>query len=76
MIFGGDISVQITPRRDYLYRALIARDRVARAAFDCVVGIQYGNFKNSIAGHGPAQAAYREACGEVWGVMERLQYSR
>lgn len=56
------------PERDYLFRAFIPREEVAKAAADYVMGLNYTNFKNSVRDHD-----YHHACTRVWHVMADLQ---
>lgn len=70
--FGKDVKVQRTPARDYLFRALIPRAKVAEAIARHITNIDYVNFKDSI----PDTAAfnnYYHACSDVWRTMLRLQ---
>ncbi len=59
-----------TPDADYRYRAIVSRAEVARVLADRAVGIDYPNFKNSLAHDDPER---RHACGKVWSVMHALQ---
>lgn len=68
-VFPG-IAVKRTPERDYLFRALISRERVAEAIANEVRGIDYGNFKASVRDK-PLHDAY----ASVWSIMARQQES-
>jgi len=46
-VFPDAIVVE-TPKRDYLYRAMISREKVAEAVANSIKNIDYDNFKNSI----------------------------
>lgn len=61
-------KVQRTPHRDYAYRASILRQAVAAAIAERILGIDYGNFKNSVDEHERHRSYAR-----VWGVMFELQ---
>lgn len=63
-----DAEVVRRPERDYLFRAFIPREDVAKAAADYVMGLTYTNFKNSVRAHD-----YHGACNRVWNVMADLQ---
>lgn len=72
--FEGDIekffplaTVEVTPGSDYLYRASIERDTVARVIFEQVQQIGYRNFKGSITE--PRHSWYFD----VWTVMVQAQ---
>ncbi len=55
---------------DYLYRASISTEEVAQKVQECVVGMNYGNFKDSVpSNHEGRHDAYME----VWGVMHEYQ---
>lgn len=56
------------PNRDYDYRALVPRIQVAQAMARQVMGIDYGNFKNSVA-----EDCRHDAYASVWGVMFNFQ---
>lgn len=68
-VFPG-CTVQRTPHRDYLFRALISRTEVARALAQEAAGIDYGNFKASVASR-----SLHDAFAQVWSVMAGLQPS-
>ncbi len=57
-----------TPGNDYLFRALIKREDVAKAIHDHIMGIKYPNFKNSVA-----DDDLHNAYSSVWSVIGRLQ---
>ncbi len=61
--------VEETTERDYLFRALIPRQRVAEAMAAAVNGISYGNFKASVSENARHTAYY-----EVRKVMDLLQH--
>lgn len=54
--------------RDYLFRAFISREVVAKAAADYVMQLSYTNFKNSVR-----DRDYHDACTSVWHTMSNLQ---
>lgn len=68
--FGADADgiVQRTPGRDYAYRVRLPRDVVAAALMCHVLGLSYGNFKDSVKDK-PLHDAYMG----VWSIMGRLQ---
>ena len=63
-----DAEVIRRPERDYLFRAFISREVVAKAAADYVMGLTYTNFKNSVR-----DRDYHHACTSVWHTMADLQ---
>ena len=66
-VFGPKgIKVEHTPARDYPYRAVIGRERVALTMAHEVRRIDYGNFKDSVA-----DDDRHDAYSEVWTVMLR-----
>jgi hypothetical protein len=68
-VFGPRVRVTRTPLRDYRFRAYISRQVVADRIAALLSGIDYGNFKDSIA-----DDPYHDACAGAWGVMLRYQY--
>lgn len=71
-VFGPKTKVTQTPKRDYLFRALIDRTEVAKVIAHQIANIDYGNFKDSI----PDQREfdnYHKACGQVWASMLSYQ---
>jgi len=66
-VFPG-AKVERTPSRDYLFRALIAREEVARALSDEVFNIDYNNFKNSVRSR-----PLHDAFSRIWSIMAGLQ---
>jgi hypothetical protein len=60
--------VRRTPDGDYLYRASVTRDVVARTLVQRATDIDYDNFKNSVA-----DDDLHDAYERVWGVMRGLQ---
>lgn len=63
-----DVPGVYSPGRDYAYRALLERDAVAAVVMCQVLGIQYGNFKDSVK-----EPALHSVYNAVWSVMGRLQ---
>lgn len=61
-------TVHETPDRDYRFRAIVPRSRVAEAMALEVDRIDYGNFKNSVA-----EDDRHDAYAEVWQAMFRFQ---
>lgn len=64
-------EVRRTPERDYLFRALIPRDEVARVLGAEVAGINYSNFKNSVR-----SKPLHDAFARFWSIMANLQPTR
>ena len=60
--------VDVTPRADYRYRAVVPRAVVAQALADYAASIQYDNFKNSVT-----DEARHRAYVSVWSAMHRAQ---
>lgn len=63
-----DAEVKRTPGRDYLYRALIKREEVARVIGEYVMNITASNFKDSVE-----DQKLHDAYMGVWHIMARLQ---
>lgn len=63
-----DAEVSVTPRADYLCRAVIPREVVADVIATQAQGIPYDNFKASVR-----DGALHDAYLSMWGVMRRLQ---
>lgn len=66
-VFPG-AKVSRTPKRDYLFRALIPREEIARAIADEVAHLDYSNFKGSVKND-----ELHDAFAKVWRVMANLQ---
>ena len=60
--------VQITPGRDYRFRALVARSEVASALMREVMSIDYTNFKDGVR-----ENKRHDTYFQVWSSMQRLQ---
>lgn len=60
--------VSYTPERDYAYRALVPRDVVGAALSARAIGIDYGNFKDSV--HEPRR---KSIYSRVWETLLDLQ---
>ena len=58
------------PERDYLYRAFLPRELVAKVVAEYVLSIEYTNYKNSIP---LDKNNYHNACHKVWHVMADIQ---
>ena len=67
-VFGQQVEVLTLPGRDYQFRAFIPRRVVADTVAAELAGIDYGNFKDSVA-----DAPLHDAYMKVWGVMANLQ---
>lgn len=68
-VFGPGTKVTYTPERDYAYRALIERKRVANTIAAEVGCIRYSNFKATVTNE-KRHSAYLA----VWQAMLRFQY--
>ena len=66
-VFPGAVVTTID-NRDYMFRATIPRDLVARALYDLVMDIDYGNFKNSVR-----DRKLHDAYADTWHTMAALQ---
>ena len=68
-------KVKKTVGNDYLFRAVIKREEVARVVAKQLLELQYDNFKDSIR-----DDQLHRAASQVWGVMSKTQpippYSR
>lgn len=64
-------TVEHTPARDYAFRAHVEREDVANAVMAEVLGIDYGNFKDSVK-----QPDLKSAYSRVWSVMLGVQRTR
>lgn len=64
------VPVTETPTADYRFRADIPRATVARVLADRIEGIDYPNYKNSIA---YSDSVRRKTSGAVWQVMADAQ---
>lgn len=65
------VTVERTPRADYLFRAVVPRSAVNAAMQASVNRIDYPNFKNSVADH-----TRHDAYTACWSAMYRLQLSQ
>lgn len=66
-VFPG-VKVRKTPHNDYLFRAVVKRERVAAALAKLVGELNYGNFKNSVH-----EDNLHRAYARVWHVMGEVQ---
>ncbi len=66
-VFPG-VKVRKTPHNDYLFRAVVKRERVAAALSKLVGELNYGNFKNSVQ-----EDDLHQAYSRVWHVMGTVQ---
>jgi len=60
--------VETTPNNDYLYRARIARERVAQVMADSIRNLRYPNYKDTVN-----DRELHDACLGVWKVMYDYQ---
>ena len=47
-VFGKDALITVTPERDYKYRVIAEREKVAQIVATRINHIDYGNFKDSV----------------------------
>jgi hypothetical protein len=66
-----DAEVERTPKADYLFRAAVKRDEVAKVLDDEVRRINYGNFKDSVD-----DDALHDAYTRCWTAMLAVQPTR
>lgn len=66
-----DAKVEKRPERDYLFRALVPREKVAMVIAAQVMDIGYPNFKNSVR-----DKKLHDAYGKTWHTMAALQPTR
>jgi hypothetical protein len=66
--FGRGVKVEETPGRDYRFRAVVTRKKVADVLARRILDVDYTNFKGSV----PDDARHR-AYLRVWTVMEGEQ---
>ena len=59
-----------TPTADYRWRVVVTKNAFKKAVNHSIDSIDYDNFKNSVEDHD-----LHEAYTQVWGVMNRLQYT-
>lgn len=64
-------EVEERPRNDYRFMALVPRAAVAEAITRRIVGIDYGNFKDSVP-----ESDRHDYYAEVWGAMYRFAQER
>lgn len=70
-VFGSAVSVETKDGRDYMFRARVDRKQVADAISAQVLGIDYGNFKNSVK-----DEDLHDAYAGFWHLMARVQPQR
>lgn len=64
-----DAKVIVGAGTDYRFRAKVAREIVAKAMYDQVMNLNYGNFKSSVKNR-----KRHDAYMGVWDVMYQYQY--
>lgn len=67
-----EIEVIETPAADYRFRCAVSRMQVKEALYFAVEGIDYDNFKSSVA-KGAKGNRFHDALLDVWRAMHRLQ---
>ena len=65
-----EVEATLDRQADYLYRAVIPRERVAQRLGELVSTIGYPNFKNTVK-----EAERHDAYMDIWQTMYRLQVS-
>ena len=66
-VFPG-AAVKKSPSNDYLFRAVLPREVVAKALADQAMSLSYDNYKNSVKNN-----RFHDALASVWSIMARLQ---
>jgi hypothetical protein len=66
-----DAKVEKRPERDYLFRALVPREKVAMAIAGQLMAIDYSNFKDSVR-----DRKLHDAYATTWSTMAKLQPTR
>ena len=69
-VFGVGVDVTVTEDSDYRYRIFLDKATVADVIRERMMGIDYGNFKNSIADGDTRRSRYYR---KVWEVMRHWQ---
>lgn len=73
-VFGDDVEVVADPAADYLYRAVVPRERVAGTLREAVLAIDYDSHVKEVAVERSAPAPGRyEAYLGTWSAMSRMQ---
>ena len=67
-VFGKDAQITVTPERDYKYRVIAERKKVAEIVAARINEIDYGNFKDSVGTDG-LHALYEQ----FWGLHHQFQ---
>ena len=67
-VFGKDAQITVTPERDYKYRVIAERKKVAEIVAARINEIDYGNFKDSVGTDG-LHALYER----FWGLHHQYQ---
>jgi hypothetical protein len=71
-LFPGCVAIQ-TPKRDYLYRAVVSRKAVAKRIAELAASIDYTNFKDTV----PTEDRVRhDAYFDVWEAMYVAQQAQ
>lgn len=72
-VFGDKYKVHKIKFRDYAFRAFIPRRVVAKVLSDRVIGINYGNFKDSI---NPKEKDRKDMAYAIWNASANFQIGR
>lgn len=67
-VFGKDAQISVTPDRDYKYRVIAQRNKVAQIVAARINQIDYGNFKDSV-GTGGLHTLYER----FWSLHRQFQ---
>ena len=73
-MFGDDVEVDEDPAADYLYRAAIARERVADVLRDAALDLDYESHAKDVAlARSEPNPARHDAYYQTWSAMSRMQ---
>lgn len=76
-IFGDDVEIVENPTADYLYRAVVSRERFADTVMAAVQALDYPSHFKDVAIERSAPVAGRpEAYYGTWTAMSRMQPTR
>jgi hypothetical protein len=67
-VFGKDAQITVTPKRDYKYRVISERKKMAQIVAARINQIDYGNFKNSVGSEG-----LHELYARFWNLHHQFQ---
>ncbi len=76
-ILGDDVEIVENPHADYLYRAVVSRERLAAALLKAVQSLDYTSHVKDIALQRSAPSPGRQAAYyDTWAAMSRMQPTR